>query len=648
MKNNDVELLLDLSELDHSYMFGDVGRLKQILNNLVGNAIKFTHSGNIVIKANIENISSQRGNLVVSVEDSGIGIPEDKLADLFEAFTQADSSTTRQYGGTGLGLSIAKNLVEIMGGQLCVESTVDEGSTFSFSFEVNLSQNQPMTMPSTDIRGKKVLIVDDNEVNIKILQAQLNCWEVDVTAAMSAKEAIELCKKQDKENFFDIAILDMQMPEVDGDTLGEELSSMEQCADMKMIMMTSFGRHRNIEKLRKKGFHAFFMKPTTASDLYDALLVLVHDEVIYEVDTILTKDKLHSFLPQELENAKNVKILLVEDNITNQDVAQSMLNALDLKADIANHGGEAVEILKNSEQKYNIVLMDWQMPVLDGFETTAHIRDGRCGDRYMDVPIIAMTANAMEGDKQKCLDAGMNDYISKPIALKVLKEVVIKWIKEVVGDIALAPVEEKIPVVVNVENELVSWDEDELLERLGGSRDLVKKIMEVFLIDISTQTKKLGVSLDNENIKELHLQAHTVKGSAGNLSALKLQALAKSIEHAVKDDTFDATRLREKYTLLEEEVKNIIAIFEQYLQKVTIPLDTQNVISVEDLTSSLQDIKTELESGGFIDSSECAVFNVSFNESVNKKLKKLKKSIDSYINEEAFQTIDAIFVELGE
>lgn len=641
VKNHDVELLLDLTGLDHSYIYADIGRLKQILNNLVGNAIKFTHHGNIIIKATIDVTAKDIGYLIISVEDSGIGIPSEKIATLFDAFTQADNSTTRKYGGTGLGLSIAKNLVEMMGGELIVKSKQDKGSIFTFYFEVELSHNEPVTIPSIDIRGKKLLIVDDNEVNIQILRKQLELWDLEVTVAMSAKEAIDLCYQRDIEDFFDIAILDMQMPYMNGEALGAELSLMPKCLNMQMIMMTSYGRHENIEDLYSKGFKAFFMKPTTSSDLYEALVVLIgNGEEHSRNNTILTKDKINSFFPRELASMQNLKILLVEDNITNQVVAQGMLSALNLEADIANNGQEAVDILSNSNETYNLIFMDCQMPILDGFETTAFIREGKCGELYKNVPIIAMTANAMQGDKEKCLLAGMSDYISKPIALEVLRDALIKWIE---------PSSEK---VVTQEFELderiniKSWDTQGLLSRLGSSEKLLKKIMEVFLVDIATQMNSLKCALDDANIKEIQLHAHTIKGSAANLSTLKLQELAKAIENHVSTKSIED--LRNEYHFLEEEADNVVRIFNEYLMNPDARIQSAKKISKPELIAFLDKIKKDLEEGIFVNSSACDTFQADYNESINAKLKKLQNYIDTYSNDELFVIIEAIFMELKE
>lgn len=639
VQNNDVELLLDLSNLKHSYVYADVGRLKQILNNLVGNAIKFTHKGNIIIKAHLDDIQDNQAKLIVSVEDSGIGIPQEKLENIFEAFTQADSSTTRQYGGTGLGLSIARNLVECMNGSINVSSTLDEGSNFTFSIDVTLSNRQPPLMPYADIRGQKILIVDDNIVNIKILTAQLQLWDIEVTPALSAAEAIEICNTKTQETCFDIAILDMQMPKKDGETLGEELSAMSICKNMKMIMMTSFGRHTDLNKLYTKGFHAFFMKPTTTSDLYNALLLLVHGHLSqYETSTLLTNNKINSLTPQDIAHPEKLRILLVEDNHINQLVAQGMLDVLDLQADIANNGEEAIHLLKTSKIKYDLLLLDCQMPVLDGFETTTLIRQGECGEEYSNVPIIAMTANAMKGDKEKCLNVGMDDYISKPIVTEFFKDLLIKWLPDTSHQT------EDLNTTQNYK-ELPIWDEKEITSRLGGSQKLLKKIIEVFISDIQLQIKMLKDALTNNNIKDLILCAHTIKGSSGNMSALRLQSLAKSLENTAKINP--TGELHSTYLLIQKESKVLIKLFNEYLQKNP-SSKQQSKISKQKLKNSLKSLKNELVNGSLINTEENILFNSYFNDDLIELLHNLKESIDSFSNDEALITIDKILQELGD
>jgi PAS domain S-box-containing protein len=550
IKNKEVELLLDLSHLEYSYIYGDAGRLKQILNNLVGNAIKFTHSGNIIIRASLEGTGEDTGHLIISVEDSGIGIPPEKLATLFDAFTQADTSTTRKYGGTGLGLGIAKNLVELMGGELMIESSVGKGSKFSFYFEVELTPNQSLSMPTTDIRGQKVLIVDDNEVNIQILSSQLKLWDIDVTAAFSAKEALKICEDQDEDDFFNIAILDMQMPEMDGEALGAEISAIPKYRNMKIIMMTSYGEHQDNEALYQKGFSAFFMKPTTVSDLYDALQVLVnHDKKDYDNDTILTKNRLNSFTPSEVENTSNLNILLVEDNVINQVVAQGMLALFNIEADIANNGQEAIDALNSNQKSYDIILMDCQMPILDGFATTTLIREGRCSDSYKNIPIIAMTANAMQGDKEKCVAIGMNDYLSKPIIPELLKDILIKW----------GSTSSKNEIIT----EIVSWDKDEFSARLGGSPKVLLKVMKASIKDFSAQLKNLKSALERDDKESVESLAHTIKGLSANLSTKQLNTFATSLEKKCKTDGIETLTL--EGSLIEKEGKKVLDIFEKYI-----------------------------------------------------------------------------------
>ena len=432
IKNKDVELLLDINDIQHNNIITDIGRLKQILNNLVGNAIKFTQKGNIIIKASLNTQNQKQPRLYVSISDSGIGIAEDKLSSLFDPFTQADTSTTRKYGGTGLGLSIAKNLVEVMGGEIEVSSTLKKGTEFTFSIDTQLGQNTIKIMPSIDISGKRVLIVDDNEINLQILHAQLSEWKIDTSSANCASDAIQLCENAIKQQHippFDILITDMGMPEMDGASLGKELKKLKECQDMKMVLHTSFEQQDDINTLSEIGFNAFFTKPTSPKDLFNALNILADKNTqVKQKYPVLTKNNINTLAKNEKQWKSDTKILLVEDNITNQIVARAIMEEFNLECDIANNGQEALDILNNSKDVYTLVLMDCQMPLLDGFETTQAIRQKQAGDRYSDINILAMTANAMDGDKEKCLVSGMNDYISKPIQAEKLKMTLLKYI----------------------------------------------------------------------------------------------------------------------------------------------------------------------------------------------------------------------------
>ena len=428
-----IELILDVKEIEHQLVICDPGRLRQILNNLVGNSIKFTHDGEIYVKASLREINDNKAMLYISIKDSGIGIPSDKLKYLFDSFTQVDSSTTRKYGGTGLGLSIVKRLTKLMGGEVNVESIEGEGSTFKFNIEVTLPKEIHLVIPSVDIKGKRVLIVDDNKLNREVLSGQLLHWGMKVYEAEDANIALDICKQELLDGFlppFDIALVDMQMPDIDGAQFGKKLKATPAYEDIKLVMMTSLGSREDALQFKEIGFSAFFPKPTTTKDLFYALNVLIEDDkALKESDNFITKDNLHAM---EITTSwpKELNILLVEDNITNQIVANGILETLGLEADTVVNGKEALTTLKEATQKpYTVVLMDCQMPILDGYGASEAIRKGLAGDNNKNVVIIAMTANAMKGDKEKCLSSGMDDYLSKPINPDKLKAILRKWIR---------------------------------------------------------------------------------------------------------------------------------------------------------------------------------------------------------------------------
>ncbi|MDF1881695.1 response regulator [Sulfurimonas sp. MAG313] len=427
-QENGIELIVDLIKVEYKLVICDPGRLRQILNNLVGNAIKFTQNGEVLITAVLKETSDTQGQLYISIKDTGIGIPKDKIHNLFESFTQVDASTTRKYGGTGLGLSISKKLAYIMGGSVGVTSVEGEGSTFSFNISVGLHKDKHIVIPSVDIKGKRILIIDDNALNREVVSGQFSHWGMNVYEAQDAANALKICKAQERDIPFDIAIVDMQMPDQDGASVGQELKKLYK--DMKLVMMTSLGTRGDAQTFKDLGFSAFFPKPCTTQDLFHTLNVLIDsNKAFHESDDFITADNLHAM---ENDNAwpEKTRILLVEDNMTNQIVANGILETFGLEADTANNGEEALIALKDALQTkaYTLVLMDCQMPILDGYGATEAIRRGLAGKENIKIPIIAMTANAMQGDKEKCLNVGMDDYLSKPVNPQRLQELLKTWL----------------------------------------------------------------------------------------------------------------------------------------------------------------------------------------------------------------------------
>ena len=426
-----IELILDLVGIEASMVKGDPGRIRQCITNLVSNAIKFTEKGEVVIRVYLTDVSEDQWSMNCAVSDSGIGIPENKLNFLFDSFSQVDSSTTRRFGGTGLGLAIVKKLAELMGGGVLVTSIVGEGSSFSFDIKLDKSKKSTAVMPEVDISKLKILVVDDNATNREIFKAQLNHWGAEVFEQENGKDTLLHLQSLVDHNkpIYDIAILDMQMPDMDGSELGQRIRNNSKLDSLKLVMMTSMAHQGDARHFADIGFSAYFPKPTTTDDLFHALAVVAEDgDAMANAEPLVT----HRYL-NELQGDSNAdasvdfaskRILLVEDNQVNQMVAKGILKKIGcVSIDIAANGVEALQSLQKAPEdaQYDIILMDCQMPEMDGYEATRQIRNGRGGERNKSISIVAMTANAMQGDKEKCLEAGMDDYLSKPINMDALK-----------------------------------------------------------------------------------------------------------------------------------------------------------------------------------------------------------------------------------
>ena len=438
--NKSIELILDVTNIDEAVVIGDPGRLRQILSNLVGNAIKFTSDGEVLIEASLIKYDTHNWQLNCNIKDTGIGISPEQQAKLFQSFSQVDASTTRKYGGTGLGLAIVKRLCELMGGEVSVSSQAGKGSCFSFSILLGKSNASFHVIPDVEMKHLNILLVDDNKTNREVLRAQLEHWGATVTEARSGIEALTISEAYFAKHYncFDIAFLDMQMPVMDGAQLGEHIKANEHLKAMKLIMMTSMCHKGDAKFFANLGFDGYFPKPATTFDLFAALSIVVEDgEALKGAKPLVTTHYIKSLKaqsalkPEEISWGEGIRILLAEDNRVNQIVAQSMLAKLNLThIDIAANGEEVIQNLLNTtrETKYTAILMDCQMPEMDGYEASQAVRNGKAGELYKDIPIIAMTANAMVGDKDKCLEAGMDDYISKPIKPEVLFERLLQWL----------------------------------------------------------------------------------------------------------------------------------------------------------------------------------------------------------------------------
>ncbi|MGI0482782.1 PAS domain-containing protein [Geminocystis sp. CENA526] len=432
-----LELILDVTNIQHSMVNSDPNRLRQILTNLIGNAVKFTEKGEILIKCSVKK---QDDELIFTgeIKDTGIGIPEEKIPLLFDSFTQVDASVTRTYGGTGLGLSIVKKLCELMEGNVAVESKLGEGSNFKFTVTLQPHSQNTYTSFPINLQNMKILLVESNDRTREVLSTQLENWQGKVVAVKSGKEALEMIVGEEKKDIdegrekgkgkreedylqyskynFDVALIAQQLSDMNSMVLGQRIHQQSQSSSMPLFLMTTINEYSKLQNSSHCVFKGCISKPFTPSDLYTLT------EIINQSSIELQQSE--SEIPQgeKTINLENIQLLLVEDNRVNQMVFKGMCKKIGLKnIDIANNGIEALKALQT--KGYDLVLMDCLMPEMDGYEATQQIREGKAGKENRNIPIIAMTANAMEGDKEKCLEVGMDDYLTKPINQNAFKEV---------------------------------------------------------------------------------------------------------------------------------------------------------------------------------------------------------------------------------
>jgi len=526
----EVEFILDVDPDVPSFLKGDPGRLKQILVNLAGNAVKFTEQGEVSIRTRFVSGDKDKAFLRFEVMDSGIGIPADRLNLIFESFSQADTSTTRRFGGTGLGLTISQKLAEMMGGEIGVDSEVGKGSTFWFtaSFEKQPEDAVRKKKPEGSLNDVKILVVDDNATNRKLLTTVLRRWKAISREVPGAAPALKELRRAAGEGApYKMAILDMQMPKMDGETLGKKIKSDPLLKDTTLVMMTSLGTAGGAG-LEKNGFSACLTKPVKQSRLYDCLVT-----VLGSIETTEDKSKPALITPMKKKDGAKFRILLAEDNTINQKVALKVLEKLGYHADAVANGEEAVKTLETIP--YDLVFMDCQMPVMDGYEATTAIRNRHSAVRNHDILIIAMTANAMKGDREKCLAVGMNDYVSKPISPRELSDVLEKWLNP-----AEKKEEGKNRQAGTGDNNIGKvFDRAALLDRLMDDEALLVDILKEFITNTPELIARLKESVEAGDTEEARRAAHTLKGSASNISAVALTETARRAEMDARNGNLD-------------------------------------------------------------------------------------------------------------
>ena len=509
-----LELICDIGPDVPAEVIGDPVRFKQIIINLTGNAIKFTESGHVVVAIREDARHGGATKLHVTVTDTGIGIPKEKQAKVFEAFSQVDGSTTRRFGGTGLGLAISTTLVRLMGGQIWLESEPEVGSTFHFTVALDIALTATAPYDKSALATRSVLIVDDNAVNRKIFETQVKAWGMVPTSVTGGQEAVEaLLAAARSGRPFSLVLLDANMPDLDGFEVAAQIGQHPELANPTIMMLSSSGLDGEAERCRSLGIAAYLTKPIRPVELLEAIgrTLAAHAN---RKPGILRATK-----PDRLEAAlvKPLKVLVAEDNVVNQRVAMGVLAKRGHAVTVVNNGRKAVEAL--ARERFDIVLMDVQMPEMDGFEATAAIREHeRTAGGH--VRIIAMTAHAMTGDSERCLNSGMDGYLSKPLTPYLLYAAVENELRATSGGPA--------------------FERASALERLGGDEDLLSDVIQIFIEDCPVRVSAIRTAVNERNAEGIQREAHALKGAAANLSMRGLFEIAETLEQLGAEGRFDA------------------------------------------------------------------------------------------------------------
>ncbi|MFA6561942.1 MAG: response regulator [Verrucomicrobiia bacterium] len=555
-----IELIVRYTPKAPSRLIGDPGRIRQVLTNLVGNAIKFTEKGHILVTVECEEQNEQNALLRISVQDTGIGIPSEKLGALFQRFSQVDASATRRYGGTGLGLAISRELAELMGGTIGVESQPGQGSIFWFKLRLPLDKKpDTLVSPKMVLKNLRILIVDDNEVNRRVLEEQLGSCGVRTSQGVSGRDGLRAMHEAvAAKDPFQLAVVDYQMPEMDGMMFGRAVKEDPALKNTVLVMLSSVGQRHLTPEIREAGFSACLSKAVYASQLI---------QTIADAWRSTSKGTDVPIKPRPPLPVIRARVLVAEDNVANQKVAMRLLEKLGCRVDVAATGAEAVRLLRLLS--YDIVFMDCQMPEMDGYEATREIRRQKGINRK--VPIVAMTANAMSGDREECLAAGMDDYVAKPVELEQVVEMLKRWARLRVEsdrpEAAPADAADAAPTKTAVQQVGLSAVDAEAIARLrelaeGDSQAFLKDLLGTYLTDTAKRLATLQKNAADGNVLELMRAAHAIKGSSLNVGANQLAEYCQQVEEIAETGKLDGTaklitRIAQEFERVQKELNSL-------------------------------------------------------------------------------------------
>ncbi|MBW1785771.1 MAG: response regulator [Deltaproteobacteria bacterium] len=637
-----LEFLMDAAPDVPMALMGDPLRLGQVLINLCNNAVKFTEEGEIVISTRAVMKDENSVTLRFSVRDTGVGMTEEQKGKLFQAFSQADTSTTRKYGGTGLGLTISKRLVNMMNGEIWVESEPGKGSEFIFTATFGLSRSAARRHlePSVDLRGMRVLVVDDNASSREILQSQLESMSFEVTLAASAKEGIAELEKEAEACPYLLVVMDWKMPDMDGIKASSVIKNLPSLSlKPKIIIATAYGREEIMQRSEKVGVDGFLLKPIAQSVLFDAIMVAFGKEAPEgrAVDQVKGGDD------TKLRGIRGARVLLAEDNEINQQVAKEILEQAGLVVSIANNGKEAVEMVGSGN--FEVVLMDIQMPVVSGFEATREIRQM---EEVKDLPIIAMTAHAMAGDREKSLGAGMNDHVTKPIDPDELFSTMVKWIKPGNREVSEGVSESLIgkgEADDILPSELPEISIDSGLGRVGGNKQLYAKLLCKFRDSQEEASAQIKAALKAGDTDTAARLAHTVRGVSGNLGGESLHRAAADLEKAIKEGKGSLDQSMAAFDHQLKVVMDGIKVFQERLaaQKGTETPAAEVRIDKEAVKPLLREMTQLLESDLTEAMNRLEVLKLHLvNSSVSEEFKQLEKHVEGFDTDSALKSVETI------